>query len=386
MKCIIKIACLIAVMTCLLVTGCATLFIAKYDSTGEQLWVRQFGAGTHFENAYDVAADGRGFAWGGDGNVYVTGYTNGTFPGQTSAGDDDAFIAKYNSAGEQLWVRQFGTDKIDVAQGVTIDGRGNAYVTGHTNGTYPGQISAGDWDAFLVKYSSSGRQLWLRQFGTDNNDDAYGVAVDSRGNTYVTGTTEVTSPGQMSAGDDDAFLVKYSSSGRQLWVRQFGTDDHDFTHGVAIHHYGNTNMRRNTAGTFPRQTSTGGYENVYVTGYTKGTFSGQISTGGQDAFLVNYDSSGRQLWVRQFGTDNDDDAKAVAVDSRGNAYVTGTTEVTSPGQMSAGDDDAFLVKYSSSGRQLWLRQDGTEDAESAEGVAVDRDGNAYVVGSSDSYN
>ena len=92
----------------------------------------------------------------GSGNVYVTGYTNGGLDGNTSAGGSDIFLVKYDSAGTKQWTRQLGTASDDYGEGVAVDGSGNVYVTGGTLGGLDGNTSAGGADIFLVKYNSDG--------------------------------------------------------------------------------------------------------------------------------------------------------------------------------------------------------------------------------------
>ena len=144
-------------------------------SAQEIEWIRQFGAaGPAFEFASAVDADG---------NIYVTGLTDGTLPGQTSVGEVDAFVRKYDAEGNELWTRQFGTSSSDLALGVAADA-GGVYVAGWTGGTLLGQTSAGDYDAFVRKYDSEGNELWTRQFGTSSSDGSRGVAADA-GGVYV---------------------------------------------------------------------------------------------------------------------------------------------------------------------------------------------------------
>ena len=138
--------------------------------------------------------------------VYVAGQTRGTLPGQTSSGGRDAFVRKYDSAGTEVWTRQFGTFAVDQASGVSVDSSG-VYVAGFTGGTLPGQSSAGFTDAFVRKYDLAGTEVWTRQFGSPSLDEARGVSVDSSG-VYVAGQTRSTLPGQTSAGSIDAFVVK----------------------------------------------------------------------------------------------------------------------------------------------------------------------------------
>ena len=330
--------------------GGVDAFVAKYDSSGVQQWVRQFGTSSA-DYAQGVTTDA-------SGNVYVSGYTIGSLPGNSSAGSYDAFVAKYDSSGVQQWVKQFGTSSYDYAQGVTTDASGNVYVSGYTGGSLPGNSSAGSYDAFVAKYDSSGVQQWVKQFGGSSADEAYGVTTDASGNVYVSGRTGGSLPGNSSAGGVDAFVAKYDSSGVQQWVRQFGGSSADEAYGVATDASGN----------------------VYVSGYTGGSLPGNSSAGSVDAFVAKYDSSGVQQWVKQFGGSSFDIAQGVATDASGNVYVSGRTGGSLPGNSSAGGVDAFVAKYDSSGVQQWVKQFGGSSADEAYGVATDASGNVYVSG------
>jgi len=101
----------------------------------------------------------------------------------------------------------------DYANGVATDSSGNVYVTGGTKGGLDGNTSAGNTDLFVVKYNSSGTKQWTKQLGTSGHDRARGVATDSSGNVYVTGDTYGGLDGNTSAGYNDLFVVKYNSSG-----------------------------------------------------------------------------------------------------------------------------------------------------------------------------
>jgi hypothetical protein len=160
------------------------------------------------------------------------GCTSGTFPGQTSAGHPDAFVRKYDHSGAELWTPQFGSTSIDEATGISADGTG-VYVAGETDGTLPGQTSAGSADAFVCKYDHSGVELWTRQFGTTSTDFAYGISADPTG-VYVVGYTDGILPGQISAGAIDVFVRKYDHSRVEMWTRQFGSASSEFAYGISV--------------------------------------------------------------------------------------------------------------------------------------------------------
>ena len=270
------------------------------------LWTRQFGT-TDDDEAVDAAIDIAG-------NLYVVGSTSSALPGQTSLGSRDAFVRKYNSDGEELWTRQFGTQAWDEAWDVAVDDAGNLYVVGWTLGALPGQSHLGRGDAYLRKYDGDGNELWTRQFGSEDNDKARGVRLDSAGDLYVAGDTEGAPPHLTLLGRWDAFVIKYDSDGNELWTRLFGTKTVDEALGVAVD----------------------GAGNVYAVSGTMGALPGaQTQFGGRDAFVRGYDGDGNELWTRQFGTLGWVEAIEVAVDGEGNLYVVADTSGTLPGQTRA---------------------------------------------------
>jgi hypothetical protein len=335
-------------------SGGVDAWVRKYDSAGTVLWTRQFGTGS-FAAALGVAVDGSG--------VYVAGVTDNALPGQTNGGGflDDAFVRKYDSTGAVVWTRQFGTADNDAAGAVAVDGSGNVYVAGNTQGTFPGQLSSGATDAFLQAFDSAGAALWTTQFGSAGFDIADGVAVDAKGNATVVGRTDGAFPGQTVAGGADAFVASFDSAGAVVWTSEFGTTGLDLARHVGLDASGN----------------------AYVVGFTEGALAGQTSAGGRDAFVLAYDPSGKILWTRQFGTGADDDAEDLTVDAKGNSFVAGITAGTLPLQSSSGGTDAFVRAYDSAGNDLWTRQFGGKGLDAALGVGRDTSGNAYVAGLTD---
>jgi len=260
-------------------------------------------------------------------------------------------VVKFSPAGNELWIRQFGTASADTLQAVATDASG-VYVAGTTGGALSGS-SAGFADAFVRKYDPSGNALWTRQFGTASDDEALGIASDGTG-VYVVGKTQGTFAGQPSSANADPFVRKYDANGTELWTRQFGTPSAEDATGVAA----------DTSG-------------VYITGRTNGPLA--TSQGGFDAFLRKYDASGTAVWTRQFGTAETEAAYAVAVNASG-VYVGGETSGTFPGSTKAGGTyDAFVAKFDLAGTQQWVRQIGTQFGDAVYGVAASTAG-VYFVG------
>jgi hypothetical protein len=137
--------------------------------------------------------------------VYISGYTSGSLGGP-SAGDYDAFVSKYDAAGNLQWTRQVGTLHNDESKGVSADGLGNVYIAGGSNGGL-GAPSAGNFDAFVSKYDAAGNLQWTRQLGTRDNELCYGVSADGLRNVYFSGETSG-SLGGPNAGGRDALVGK----------------------------------------------------------------------------------------------------------------------------------------------------------------------------------
>ncbi|MHA2010108.1 MAG: SBBP repeat-containing protein [Candidatus Hodarchaeales archaeon] len=301
--------------------GSSDIALVKYNGSGVLLWNRTWG-GSGGDSGGGVTVDS-------SDDFYVTGLTN-----SFGAGGSDITLVKYSSSGVLLWNRTWGGSSNDRGYEVTFDSSDNIYVTGSTN-----SFGAGNSDMVLVKYSSSGVQLWNRTWGGIDSDLGLGVAVDSSDNIFVTGNTP-----SFGVGGTDMFLVKYNSSGAQLWNKTWGGSSSDGGHGVTVD----------------------SYENVYVSG---GTQSFGIV---ENTLLVKYNNSGVQLWNRTWSGSNGGSGLDVTVDSANIIYLTGDSNTNGI--------DIVLLKYNSSGVLLWNRTWGGNGLQRGFNVAVDSIYNAYIVG------
>lgn len=297
------------------------------------------------------------------GNVYVAGSTLGTIdPSQTAYGDYDFFLAKYDSSGNQLWITQFGTPSPDLAAAVYADSSGNVYVGGLTSGSFSGFTNAGGWDFFIAEYNSSGGQLWIEQGGSTQNDTLSAITVDPSGNVAITGTTMgAIVSGGASSGGIDIYAAEYNQSGSQSWIQQFGSSGDDE----------------------PSAITTDSNGNVYIAGYSNGTMvSGGTNYGGYDAFLAQYTPAGSQAWLQQFGTSAFDGAQSVTVDNNGNVYVAGDTMGVLGSNVTAsfGGYDVFLAQFDTSGDQNWIQQFGTPQTDVPYSVNTDSSNTVYISG------
>jgi hypothetical protein len=209
------------------------------------------------------------------GNSYVTGYKYDDFAGDGSVTYYYVFIAKYDTFGNQLWIKQFSSTGYNSAMGfyydvnyygqdIAVDTSGNSYVTGYKYDDFAGDGSVTYYYVFIAKYDTSGNQLWMKSYGPYSNFGK-GIAVDANGNSYVTGYTHNDLAGTGNAGRYDVFIMKHDTSGEQLWIKQFGSTGLDYGNDIAVSANGNS----------------------YVTGIISGDLPGIGTAGGADVFIAH---------------------------------------------------------------------------------------------------
>lgn len=342
-----------------------------------------------------------------EGNIYVAGKTTGVIENKNS-GLNDGFLVKYDSTGNMLWKRQFGTEGDEDIQWSAIDKSGSVYITGFTTGSLASG-NKGKEDAFVVKYDRDGKLLWTKQFGTDSTDMAKGICTDNNGFIYVTGMTSG-KLGSRGSGSGDAFLIKLDDRGRKVYIKQFGTPAPDMGYSVTSSNGGSIYVSGTTWGEMGAQSfgmidcfvskfapngellkayqaGTDGFDipmdikvdpasDIYLAGNTSGNF-GASQIGEGDAFLLKMDNEGRIIWNNQFGTKLHDGARSVDIQPGDPSCI-----VTS-GLISLPPGSAFIRMYGSDGRLKWERRfiaTGNGLGTSGKDVSIDRQGNIIHVG------
>ena len=382
----------------------ADVFVTKFYGDGSALIYSTYLGGNNSESGKDITVDTAG-------NVYLTGSTNSlNFPMLNAAqpifgGMSDAFVTKLNSAGSALIFSTFlGGNRTENINGgsIAIDAAANVYVTGETASTnFPTTLGGfqttyggGFSDAFVTKLNAAGSNINYSTFLGGSNSDfgGTGIAVDVTGNAYVSGYTQSanfsTTPSSFQpnfGGDVDAFVTKFNPSGSALVFSTFlGGQSSELALGITLD----------------------AQNQVYVTGgsrstnfpTTPGAFQTTYAGGDLDIFVTKLNSIGSGLVYSTYigGTSNlvnGDIARSIAIDSEGNAYVTGETTsadfpTVNPFQLfRGGRDDAFVLKLNTTGSALiYSTYLGGTGQDRGQGIALDNANNAYVTGITDSLN
>ncbi len=367
--------------------GRSDAVVVKLSPTGALRWVAQWGAASK-DWVEDIVVTE-------DGAVYAAGSTEGALDGETQQGLRDAFVTRLDpSTGARIWTRQWGdlgtnSDVVSArefaanqltvlsmldgedgrnqvelrsldADGKVVDrkvlltlqsglgsrGRvmdmardhaGNLLLVGWSNyalGPCDGCETArslGGYvrrtDVFLRKYSPEGALQWSQQYGSTGYDYGMAVAVDSGDNVFVAAIAEGSvddTTGYL--GGQDILLSRFNPQGEPVWRRYLATPQHEWPEGLLID----------------------AADRLFLTGVTRGAFAEQSAQGREDIFLTQWDLTGEQLWLDQYGSEESDRAYDLAlVAAAGKLYLTGRSNgyLEGASNQSPGSGDFFVTEY-----------------------------------------
>lgn len=335
-----------------------------------------------------AASVGKAVTTDATNNVFAVGNFSGilTVSGisVTNVGGQDIFITKHDSSGTVQWVKQIGGTLDDFARAVATDGNGNVIVTGDFKGTVdfgggPLTSSGGATGSniYVAKYSPSGAHLWSKRYGASTgNNYGYGVAIDSSGNCFVTGSFYVSIDFGVgthnSAGSTDIYVVKLlGSNGASVWSRGQGSTTSDYGQAVAV----------------------GPNNEVALSGYSFGSINlgGGVltNTGTSQAYIGKYAGvDGAYLWSNAYspGAGKAAYSYSVAIDSNDGIAICGsfggTINFGGTNHVAAVNSAAYMAKYTSAGAYVWSRSFGGADpgGEISYGVDLDAGGGLSVIG------
>jgi hypothetical protein len=321
------------------------IFVARYDTSGNVLWVQQAGSSSD-DQAQAIVVDKI------NSKIYVTGYFKGSAAfgslAINSAGQSDVFVAKYDTIasvnGTPLWVHAGGGSGYDISYGACTDATGNVYITGDFTGSalFDGMpaTSAGNDDVFVTKYNQLGIVQWVHRDGGTLLDR--GIAIASSGSAiyytgWFNGTASFGTTNLISSGNDEIFIAKLDTSGNHQWAKKAGGSGYDQGYGICTDAAGNVY-------------STGAFDSVATFGTTVLT-----SNGSWDVFVAKYDAAGNFGWALSGGgtasnTFERDIGYSIRMDGAQNLYATGVIRNTATFGSSVitsyGIQDVFAAKIS----------------------------------------
>lgn len=349
--------------------GITDAYLAKMLPTGAYLWVNS-GGGAGSDRALSTCTDAAG-------NSYMTGFYEGTafFGSQniTSSGSQDMFVAKYDPAGNLLWVRSGGGPSADAGNGIAADASGNVIVTGEFAGTATfGAQSltslSGSVDVFTVKYDAAGNVLWAEKGSSRQTDRGFDVSTDASGNIFITGVFSDTITFDVqhnSSSQNDVFVVKYNSSGVEQWFRRIAGGAFNIANGISCDNSGNVLLTGDFQGTI----------SVFLPSSTP-TLSGTFL---EHIFLLRFNTSGGLDWSVAASSTSPVTSRSVTSDGAGNSYITGMFRCTMDqfsqqyGEStfrSVGYNDIFVASYNSAGVWQWSRQLGGQGNDYVGGIDI----------------
>ncbi len=400
-----------------------TFRVAGYDRTQSLVidppmgWSTYYGSNSSVDDISQVVTDA-------SSNMYALGYTiSNTFPTQTLAGaynqafggNGELAVLKFNSAGTRLWVTFFGGSSLEYSFGASVDAAsGNLYVTGYTQssdfprvtlggGAYNQSSPTSLTDAFISRFNASGALTWSTFYGGNDVDYGHDIGIDVSGNFYITGETQSTNfpcltytpatAGQYNqsikatTGGQDAFILKFDNGCVRKWATYYG--------GAGVASNSGWGATADPAGNIyiAGVTNSTSFPTLTYTPATAGQYNQSTMGFGGSAFLLKFSSAGVRQWSTYYGSGAR--SKDAVTDPSGNLYVVGLTQSASfpylayspvtAGQYNqstlAGGQNAFILKFNSSGTRQWSTYYGGESWDDAQQIVVEGSGTIYITGS-----
>jgi uncharacterized delta-60 repeat protein len=264
--------------------------ITNYDLAINKTW-----NATNFDVTNDIAIDARG-------NIYITGFKGNI----TGSGPSDAFLAKFDSAGNHIWNKTWDSSLVDEAEAIALDKEGNIYITGYNRSLFSST-------AFIAKYDTNGNSLknitWSNSLLSFAND----IALDNEGNIYITGTNK-----SIALGPSDAYIAKFNSTGHFKMEIVLDVSNYDYAYDIELDNEGN----------------------IYIAGSNETIFLGP-----SDSFIAKFNSTGySKMFISHQFISSSSVANALDLDKTANIYIAGYN-----GSILTGTVDAFIAKYDSDG-------------------------------------
>lgn len=368
------------------------IYIQKLDPTGNLLWAKSIGG--------SGADEGIGMAIDATGNVYLIGTFENTVDFDPGAGTynltassfyHDGFLLKLDVNGDFVWAHNWGANRNVTMRGIAIDALQNIDICGSFDGTTDfdpsastvSRSSSGSSDAFMLRMNTSGNFQWVRTFGSVEADVATAIDHDQSGNIYMcgmfAGTVDLDPSAvnltRSSVGYNDNFVQKFNANGELQWVRTMGASvSYDYIRDIEVGPHGGVFTCGGLSGSGDFDPSAGVL-----------TLS---AAGNYDMFLHKLDTNGNFAWAFSAGASFNDEALGLVTDANGDLFATGYFSGTTDFDPSAGTTnltaggnfDPFVLKLTTAGGLVWVRQLVTNLYGSGRTIALDAAGAIFVAG------
>jgi hypothetical protein len=275
-----------------------------------------------------------------EGNFYLTG-------GEFHSNVGDLFIEKYDSNATLLWSKKYDFGQSEEAKAITLDQNGSIYVAGYTASTH----TSIDKDIIVLKVDHAGELLWHTTYGSEETDEAEGIALDSQNNVYITGNTQGALENQTAIHWHDGFLTKLSPLGKQVWTRIFGTTYSDYANFIHVDEK----------------------DDIYI---------GGSSSGVGNIYFTKYTTKGDEVWMKKYSTNNFDYNLKMSRGQDGYFYMSGKTSIRDENKKDITPDteEIFIRKVDTSGDEVWYHTIGTPaNNEIARSITSDKYGNIFLL-------
>jgi hypothetical protein len=299
--------------------------LAKTDSSGNELWVQDFGC--------DAV----------DGMNRVIGISDGDYVGVGYYHDpellNDVILARIDDDAKIKWIVRLDYGGEEMGRDIKETRDGGFIIAAHT-------VMAPDY--LLIKTDAAGNSMWSRTLGGNGDDLAYSILNTDDGGYLIGGASN-----SFGDGDFDIYVVKINPMGFEEWSRTYGGDGDEYGYSM-------------------RNTDDGGY---IIAGYTT-----SYGAGGEDLYLVKTDDKGDVEWTRTYGDENNNRAGSVIVNADHGFTLTGSTD-------NIGDErlDAYVVKTDSLGNMLWENSYGGHGDDWGNGIIQTPEGSYIIAGGSESF-
>lgn len=302
----------------------------KTDQYGNILWEKLFGG-----SGNDL---GKSILQTNDGGYIFTGGTT-----SFGAGGSDVQLIKTDSMGVELWSKTYGGAGDEEGEFVQENFNGGYIIIGKTS-----SYGAGGTDIYVINTDSVGNVIWSETFGGVNNEKGNSIQKTSDEGYLLVGTTF-----SFGAGNADIFVIKINKSGVELWNKTYGGSESDWANSAIT-------------------TSQG---NFVIVGGTN-----SYGAGDNDAYVINLDLGGNEIWTKTFGAANSDIAYSITQTNDGGYIITGESN-----SFGTGKSDLYIVKADSLGVNTWSKAFGGAGDDAGTGIEQTTDGGYIITGCTQNY-